>query len=204
MKKVQSRQWIKRFPVKETQTNSEGVIFCSLFSLATLLERNQISWPKRTASGVNSEEKKGLKSTKWHILCQRQTPWLSPSSLEEIKRHLTYVKSCVLMCWVKQDVCIPHVSATLLGGFEGAEGRVDDSGPLLLWVLVCPAVSGQGWQVEQEVRRRQVDFSELLLQIWKISLKNTTKAKDCYSEGANTLIFILTAPSAGLTCYCLW
>lgn len=94
----------------------------------------------------------------------------------------------MLMCRVYVDLQACWMAAGVLVVFERVQGCVDDSGSLLFWVQVCPAMSGQSRRVEEEIDWGHVDFNELLLQKVKVFLQTHSKEK-YYIENTKNLLW---------------
>lgn len=121
----------------------------------------------------------------------------------------------MLMCRVYVDLQACWMAAGVLVVFERVQGCVDDSGSLLFWVQVCPAMSGQSRRVEEEIDWGHVDFNELLLQKVKVFLETHRKEKYyktrriCGDKDYNYMpwsafhfeLLMQAAPSTGLFLY---
>lgn len=122
----------------------------------------------------------------------------------------------MLMCRVYIDLQTSWMAAGVLVVFERVQGCVDNSGSLLFWVQVCPAMSGQSRRVEEEIDWGHVDFNELLLQKVKVFLETHRKENSIYKtrricgdKYCNCILWSVfhfellmqTAPSTGLFLY---
>lgn len=85
-----------------------------------------------------------------------------PRHTEKVKGQLWHIKCEMLMHGVQKDLRASWLACGVLGVFESIQGAVDDSGSLLLWGRVRPAMTGQWGWVEEEVDGRHVDFNKLL------------------------------------------
>lgn len=102
---------------------------------------------------------------------------VSSCHTEEVKGYLWNVKREMLMCGVHKDLQACWRAVGVLVVFERGQCGVDDSGSLLLWRRVCPAMRRQRRRVEEEIGWRHVDFNKLLLQKAKVFLETHRNGK---------------------------
>lgn len=81
---------------------------------------------------------------------------------------------------VNKDLWASRLPGGVVGVLESVQGGVDDSGPLLLWGRVSPAMTGHRGRVEEEIDRRHVDFNKLLFYIGQVSLQTHRQEGTAY------------------------